>query len=71
LIAIECRNRVEERGKVTAPNFDHFLGCLRKFECQGAGSFSVKSLRRDFHQYFTSYERVTELNLWLIEKAKV
>lgn len=71
LIAIECRNRVEERGKVTAPNFDHFLGCLRKFECQGAGSFSVKSLRRDFHQYFTSYERVTELNLWLIEKVTV
>jgi len=69
LIAIECRKRVDEGGKVTAPNFDHFLSCLRKFEELNAGTFSVKNIPRDFHQYFTSYERVTELNLWLIQKV--
>ena len=69
LSAIERRKRVDERGKVTAPNFDHFLGCLRTFEDLNVGKYSVKNIPLDFHQYFESYERVTELNLWLIEKV--
>lgn len=70
LIAIERRNRVDERGRVAAPNFDHFLNCLRKFEEVNAGAFSAKRIPLDFRQYFKSYERVTELHLWLIRREK-
>jgi predicted nicotinamide N-methyase len=66
LVAIERRNRIGEDGKVTAPNFEHFLRCLDKFERDHEDTFSVEKISLDFHQHFQCYNRVNELNLWQI-----
>lgn len=65
-IAVEKRVHVNCEGKEIAPNFQHFLKNLSRFEENNKSNFKIKKLQPTFKQFFDCYQRVNQLNLWYI-----
>ena len=66
--SIEKRNRVDESGTVTAPNFVIFVDLLDKFSAE-TGSRLIR-ISPDFEQRFKCYDRVEELFMWRLDLKK-
>jgi hypothetical protein len=66
--SIEKRNRVNDSGDISAPNFELFLDYLEKLTVD-TGSKLIR-INLDFEQRFKCYDRVEELFMWKLIREK-
>ena len=60
--SIERRNRVDDSGSISAPNFYIFVELLKDLSVESG--FKLVPTPVEFEQRFRCYERVEELHMW-------